>query len=207
MLDHLLDFNPEVLPKSQAPLQADKATPAQVLNGKISTNDWLREMGAPDTDEVVSELEKQQARETFTALTTAAPIKTQHDLVSTIETPAAVRHLVGMLTAYDWEFVHQAKELRGYAVAKLLEECENPNSNIRLKALGLLGKVTEVGLFTEKIEVKKTDLTEQEIDAKLKEKLAKFMNVTDVESSDIEDVTPAPAQTTEIHDDEPAPDA
>jgi hypothetical protein len=46
-----------------------------------------------------------------------------------------------MLTAYDWRFVQQAKELRGYAVAKLVEETANPNANIRLKALGLLGEV------------------------------------------------------------------
>lgn len=211
MLDHLIDFNPEVLPKSQAPMSADKATPVEVLNGKVSTNDWLKEMGAPDAQEVVSELEKRQARETFSALTSAAPLKTQHDLVSKIETPAAVRHLVGMLTAYDWEFVHQAQELRGYAVAKILEECENPNSNIRLKALGLLGKVTEVGLFTEKIEVKKTDMTEDEIDKRLKEKLAKFMNVSDAEATDIEEITPdavrPAAQTPETDDDEPAADA
>jgi hypothetical protein len=189
MLDHLLDFDPEVLPKSQAPTPADKAVPVELLNGKISTNDWLKQMGVPDTEETVSELEKQQARETFTALTTASPLKDQHDMVSRIETPAAVKHLVGMLTAYDWEFVHQAQELRGYAVAKILEECENPNSNIRLKALGLLGKVTEIGLFTEKIEVKKMDMTEDEIDKRLKEKLAKFMDVSDAEVTDITEVT------------------
>ena len=204
MLDHLLDFDPEVLPKSQAPAPAEKAAPVELLNGKISTNDWLKEMGVPDTEKTVSELEKQKARHTFSALTTAAPIKEQHDLVSTIETPAAVRHLVGMLTAYDWEFVHQAKELRGYAVAKLLEDCENPNANIRLKALGLLGKVTEVGLFTEKIEVKKTDMTEAEVDAKLREKLARFM---DVQDADIIDITPTKHESTVQDDNQPAADA
>ena len=132
MLDHLLDFDAEVLPKAQAPAPAEKATPAEHINGKISTNDWLKEMGVPDAETTVSELEKQQARETFSALTTASPIKDQHALISSIETPAAVKHLVGMLTAYDWEFVSQAKELRGYAVAKILEECESPNPNIRL---------------------------------------------------------------------------
>jgi hypothetical protein len=206
MLDHLLDFDPEVLPKSQAPISAEKAAPVELLNGKVNTQDWLKQMGVPDTQDVVSELEKQQARETFTALTTASPLKDQHDMVSRIETPAAVKHLVGMLTAYDWEFVHQAQELRGYAVAKILEECENPNSNIRLKALGLLGKVTEIGLFTEKIEVKKTDMTEDEIDKRLKEKLAKFMNVSDADVTDVvelEDIPPTPKQD----DNEPAIDA
>ena len=190
MLDHLLNFEPEVLTTAEAPPSTDKTTPVQDLNAKISTVDWLKEMGVPDTETAVSELEKEQARQTFTAMTTVAPIKEQKELVTKLETPAAVRHLTGMLTAYDWEFIHQAKELRGYAVAKILEDCEHPNANIRLKALGLLGKVTEVGLFTEKIEVKKTDLTEHEIDAKLKEKLAKFMNVQDAEVIEVKEVQP-----------------
>lgn len=180
MLDHLLDFNPEVISADAAPPSAAKATPVELANAKINTNEWLKAMGAPDTETTVSELEKQQARETFTALTTAAPIKEQHELVTKLNTPAAVRHLTSMLTAYDWEFIHQAKELRGYAVAKILEECESPNANIRLKALGLLGKVTEIGLFTEKIEVKKADLSDDEIDARIKEKLNKFMGVVDI---------------------------
>lgn len=180
MLDHLLNFEPEVIPTTEAPAPASKASPVEELNAKITTADWLKEMGAPDSDEIVSELEKQQARETFSALTSAAPIKTQKDLVTKLETPAAVRHLTGMLTAYDWEFIHQAKELRGYAVAKILEECESSNANIRLKALGLLGKVTEVGLFTEKIEVKQEKLSDSDLDQRIKEKLNRFAGVVDV---------------------------
>ena len=180
MLDHLLNFDPEVTPTSEAPPPVERASPSQAMNAKITTADWLKDMGAPDTDTVVSELEKVHAREAFTALTTGAPIKDQHALVSTIETPAAVRHLTSMLTAYDWEFVNQAKELRGYAVAKILEECESTNANIRLKALGLLGKVTEVGLFTDKVEIKQTAMTDAEVEQRIKDKLNKFMGVIDV---------------------------
>lgn len=193
MLDHLLNFDPEVMPTAEAPPPLEKSSPAQAVNAKIATADWLKEMGSPDTDAVVSELEKVHAREAFTALTTGAPIKTQHEVVSTLETPAAVRHLTSMLTAYDWEFVNQAKELRGYAVAKILEDCENSNANIRLKALGLLGKVTEVGLFTEKIEVKQTALSDAEVEQRIKDKLNKFMGVIDVI-----DVASAPDDTPEI---------
>jgi len=173
MLEHLLDFQPEVTSSTEAPPPVEKTTPMQALDGKINTSDWLK-----------------------SALTTNAPTADAHAMVSKLETPQAVRHLTSMLTAYDWEFIQQAKELRGYAVAKILEECEHPTASIRLKALALLGKVTEVGLFTEKIEVKKTDMTEDEVDRKLKEKLAKFMDVTDVqpiEDIDVIEVTATPA--------------
>lgn len=194
MLEHLIEFEPEVVTHSGKTTPLEKEHPADVIDAKVNTTEWLKGLGAADTDTVVTQAEVQAARASFTNLVSAAPAEITHEHLTQIKTPAAVQHLVGMLTAYDWEFVHQARELRGYTVAKLLEECENPNANIRLKALGLLGKVTEVGLFTDKIEVKKTDLTDEEIDKKLKDKLAKFMNVTDAEPiEDIEVSPPSPA--------------
>jgi hypothetical protein len=65
-------------------------------------------------------------------------------------------------------------------VAKLVEETKSPNANIRLKALIALGKVTEVGLFTEQIEVKKIEMSDAEVEQRIKDKLAKFMGVIDV---------------------------
>lgn len=198
MLEHLIDFEPQVVDTAGKPTPLEKEHPADVIDAKVNTTEWLKSLGAADTDTVVTQAEVQAARASFTNLVSSAPAEITHEHLTQIKTPAAVQHLVGMLTAYDWEFVHQARELRGYTVAKLLEECENPNANIRLKALGLLGKVTEVGLFTDKIEVKKTDLTDEEIDKKLKDKLAKFMNVTDAEPiEDIEVSTPSPATTDE----------
>ena len=177
----------------------EKAGPEDLLAAQTATADWLEELGAVPDAKVITDLERSDARKAFSALTTTTDTLDQKAALVQLKTPEAVRHLTGMLTAYDWEFVEMAKELRGYTVAKLVEETQNPNANIRLKALGLLGKVTEVGLFTEKIEVKKTDLTEQEIDAKLKEKLAKFMNVSDAEILDVVEVAaPAPTQTVEI---------
>lgn len=198
MLEHLIEFEPEVIDTAGKPTPLEKEHPADVIDAQVNTVEWLKGLGAADTETVVTQAEVQAARASFTNLVSSAPAEITHEHLTQIKTPAAVKHLVGMLTAYDWEFVHQARELRGYTVAKLLEECENPNANIRLKALGLLGKVTEVGLFTDKIEVKKTDLTDEEIDKKLKDKLAKFMSVTDVDPiEDIEVSEPSPATTDE----------
>ncbi len=182
MLDHLInsDFEPVVhddRPQTFTPVE--KATPDQIIDAQVNTADWIKDLGLDD-DKINSQAQTQAARNSFAALTTGASPTTVQTALTTIKTPAAVQHLVGMLTAYDWEFVEQAKHLRGYTVAKLLEECENPNANIRLKALGLLGKVTEVGLFTEKIEVKKTDMSDEEIEARIKDKLNKFMGVIDI---------------------------
>ena len=167
-------------------MSIDAVDTADLLSAQIATAELLDELGVTPDDQISYEAQTHAARDAFKVVIADQDSEEQKIKLLQLKTPAAVRHITGMLTAYDWEFVQMAKELRGYTVAKLFEETQSPNANIRLKALGLLGKVTEVGLFTDKIEVKKTDLTDEEIDKKLKDKLAKFMGVQDVEA--VEDI-------------------
>jgi hypothetical protein len=182
MLEHLIssELDPTVfldIPEDFTPVE--KAAPEKLIDAQVKTADWLKELGIDDT-KVSDAAQTETARAAFAALTTGSTPASVQLALTNIKAPAAVQHLVGMLTAYDWEFVNQAKELRGYAVAKILEECESTNANIRLKALGLLGKVTEIGLFTDKIEVKQTEMSDAEIEQRIKDKLNKFMGVIDV---------------------------
>jgi hypothetical protein len=197
MLEHLVQFSPDDAGLEDF-MSIDAVDTAGLLSAQIATAQWLEELGATPDEKINTENQAHLARDAFKMVVSDNDTEDQKAKLLQLKTPAAVRHITGMLTAYDWEFVQMAKELRGYTVAKLFEETQSPNANIRLKALGLLGKVTEVGLFTDKIEVKKLDLTEDEIDKKLKEKLAKFMNVSDVEYTDIEelDKPEAPAEET-----------
>jgi hypothetical protein len=179
MLDHLVQFSPEVTSSGNfKPLS--RVGVDELLDAQTATADWLDDLGVEPDETVNAQVETTNARDAFKAAATAQPPEAQKAQLMQLKTPAAVRHLTGMLTAYDWEFVEQAKELRGYAVAKILEEVENPNANIRLKALGLLGKVTEIGLFTDKIEVKQAESSDAEIEQRIKDKLNRFMGVVDV---------------------------
>jgi len=203
MLEHLLDFTPPpATPQSVVPLT--QATPDDIVGAQLNTADWLEKMGAPTTDQAQAAAATAAAQQAFSALTTQTP-EEQRKALMQLKTPPAVRHLTGMLTAYDWEFVEQAKELRGYAVSQILEETKHPDAKIRLKALDMLGRVTEVALFTERVEVKNNTLSDAEIEAKIKDKINRFMQVTDVidvaESQDVVDETPAQAPETP---DEPA---
>ena len=179
MLDHLVQFSPEVTSSGNfKPLS--RVGVDELLDAQTATADWLDDLGVESDETVNAQVETTNARDAFKAAATAQPPEAPKAQLMQLKTPAAVRHLTGMLTAYDWEFVEQAKELRGYAVAKILEEVENPNANIRLKALGLLGKVTEIGLFTDKIEVKQAESSDAEIEQRIKDKLNRFMGVVDV---------------------------
>lgn len=200
MLEHLLDFTPPpATPQSVTPL--DKAAPDDIVSAQLNTADWLEKMGAPSTDDALKSAAAATAQQAFQALTTQTPDEQRKALMQ-LKTPPAVRHLTGMLTAYDWEFVEQAKELRGYAVSQILEETKHPDAKIRLKALDMLGRVTEVALFTERVEVKNNTLSDAEIEAKIKEKINRFMQVTDVidVATDEEDAQETPPQTPETPD-------
>ena len=189
MFDHLssIEFEPEVL---SAPTEAftplKKADATQTLDGQINTNDWLKDIGALDDEEVVSQAEKEIAKDAFTALTTNA--SDAKDVVLKMNTPPAIKQIVGMLTGYEWAFVEEAQRLRSMAVAKIVEETEHPDARIRLKALELLGKVTEVGLFTERISVKKEELSDDELNAKIKAKLAEIQKTVETEAKEKEDL-------------------
>jgi hypothetical protein len=191
-------------PKASTPL--DKASPEETLNAQVNTTAWLEKLGVDDDDKALKEANAKAAQKVFTALSTNTPVaETKHQLTQ-IKTPEAVRHLVAMLSAYDWEFVEQAKNLRGMAVAKILEETNHPDARVRLKALDMLGRITEVALFTERVEVKKADMSDTEIDKKIKEKLNKFMGVVDVE--DVTDITPEDTPAPEQDElQQPKPDA
>jgi hypothetical protein len=178
MFEDLVQFEPDITKSGFTEL--DDASAQQVLDAQVKTTDWLAELGATLDDEIDEVIETESARKTFQKLITTTDEETSKEALVTIKTPEAVRHLTGMLTAYDWEFIEQAKQLRGYTVAKIVEETKNSNANIRLKALTLLGKVTEVGLFTEKIEIKKDELSDAELELRIKEKLNRFMGVVDV---------------------------
>jgi len=173
MLGHLVDFKPEIVDTADA-VPVDKAAPANLLDAQYATAQWLEAMGAPTTQTLIPE-----AQDAFAAMVQNSPAEQQRAKLMKVTAPAAVKHLVGMLTAYDWTFVEQAKELRGYAVAQLVEETKHPDAKIRLRALELLGKVTEIGLFTERVEIKKTEMSEKDLDERIKDKLNRFMGVVD----------------------------
>ena len=179
MLDHLVHFEPEVTSRDGF-VKLDDASPSDVLSAQVATEQWLAELGVDDDETVANQQQTQAARKAFNAVTTNADTTEQKASLAELKTPAAVRHLTGMLAAYDWQFIEMAQQLRGYTVAKILEETKSPNANVRLKALIALGKVTEVGLFTEQIEVKKVEMSDAEVEQRIKDKLAKFMGVIDV---------------------------
>lgn len=170
-------------------IEEGKVPPEDAVDAKFSTSEWLKELGAVSDADALTLSEQRAATEAFAAMAMPTTLDAQKHAVSNVHTPQAVRHLVGMLTAYDWNFVEQAQSMRSYAISKILEETTHPDARIRLKALEMLGKVTEVSLFTERVEIKKTDMSDTELEDQIREKLRRFMGVKAPEVVDAEVTT------------------
>lgn len=206
--DNAAPFEPEITqhdPKGQKAVKV--SAPEDIVNAQVSTTAWLQSVGVKDDEDVQESASASTARDAFNSMVTQQPDQAQRGKLTQLKVPAAVRHLTGMLSAYDWQFIEQAKELRGYAVAQILEETKHPDAKVRLKALDMLGKVTEVALFTERIEVTKSKMSDLELEAQIKNKIDKFMGVVDAVEvpTSIDDVydTPAPPGHTPSEDDLP----
>lgn len=173
MFEHLL--SPEFDDLATAPAE-------QLLAAQAGTADWFTQMGSPE--HVLTDAGRNAARRAFaTVLRPDLPDSEKKATILTLKVPEAVKHLAGMLSQYDWDYVEQAKELRGYVVANLLEESKSPDSRIRLRALELIGKLTEVGSFTTRIEVTQATQTADDVTEKLRAKLKALLpKVVEIET-------------------------
>ena len=198
LLDHLVlaqaaDYAPETLPDDAIFTPLDKANTVQTLNAQVKTASWLDQF-ADDDEAVLEKAQQERVSDTFSSLVTQDP--NAKDKLLTLEMPEEVKSVVSMVTAFQWKFVEQANELRSMAVTKIAKETDHPDARIRLKALELLGKVTEVALFTDRVEVKRENMSDEELENKIKAKLERYMGVVDVvearrvadEAEDLDDI-------------------
>lgn len=196
-----MDLEPvvcETEPAGLVRLSPTSSTPAEILSAQKKTADWLEDNTLPSAADIEASASAGLARAAFVSLVDpAATTDEQKENLLALKVPEEIQHLMGMLTLYDWEFVNEAKKIRNFVVSRLMEEASAAGrAGDRIKALGLLGKVTEVGLFTDKIEVKAPEASDEELDARIKERLNKLRGIQDALASPaepIEDKTPRPA--------------
>jgi hypothetical protein len=92
-------------------------------------------------------------------------------------TPASIVLTNSILTEFGRSVVESSVQIRHLVTNKLLLETENPDPRTRIRALELLGKISDVGLFAEKSEITITHQSTDDLKAKLRRKLEKLVPV------------------------------
>ena len=94
-----------------------------------------------------------------------------------------------ILTEYDHQVVEDAAQMRTYVTNKLIEVSSCGDIKQELRALELLGKISDVGLFSEKTEIHVTHTTDQ-LEHAIKDKINRLMG--QIHEAEFEEVdTPA----------------
>jgi hypothetical protein len=125
----------------------------------------------------VTDQDKQEARLAFAASAAPAPARA---------TPGAIVHLESILNEWDQEVLDVGRRLRNYVTNKLIAESADPDPKVRLKSLELLGKVSNVGLFSERVDITVTHRTINDIESDLKKTLELFTGqVVDVMAKEV----------------------
>jgi len=91
-------------------------------------------------------------------------------------TPASLILTSNILKEFGQSVAESATQIRHLVTNKLLLESENPDPRVRIRALELLGKISDVSLFAEKSEVTITHQSTDDLRAKLRQKLEKLVN-------------------------------
>jgi len=168
-----------VTPETGIPLPFD-TDPEEIFDFRekahslFKTVEALAEQGLPIE---ISDADRTEARNLFASSKAPAPRTT---------TPGAIIHLEALLSEWDQEVLDVGRRLRNYVTNKLIAETADPDPRVRLKSLELLGKVSNVGLFSERVDITVTHRTINDIEADLKKTLELFTGeVVDVDPLDV----------------------
>jgi hypothetical protein len=149
----------------------------------------LEASGALPDPSTITEADKDTARQIFIG----GQLASDKDLAS----PQVVVYLQGLLSEYDKTVVKSAAQLRTYVTNKLLVESDNADPRIRMRSLELLGKISDVGLFTDKTEVTMRHRPTEELEQLLRERLTRVIEAEPttsgrpkIEDISIDDVNP-----------------
>jgi hypothetical protein len=106
-------------------------------------------------------------------------------------TPGAAKALNALLKKFDYTLANASNKMRQYVLYKLFEIAENEDPRLAIKAIEMLGKVSEIGLFTTKIEVAATNKPTGELELELSSLLNTYslgeLGAMDIEYEELTD--------------------
>lgn len=122
------------------------------------------------------------------------------DLINGVEKSESPRHITvpseakaaaALVRKFDFQTFADALQARNYITNKLLQISDCGDPKLELKALELLGKHSDIGIFTERSEITITHKTSTDLENSIKERIKRLLNadVVDVEPliSELED--------------------
>lgn len=164
LLEGVVPYEPHLI---RTPMRTEDLMPEQIVSAAAKTaKDILRRSGAPDIE--VTDEDAANAEIAFQAYVDGNKSALTH---TKLQKPETIVKLEALVSEYDWRVIQHADQIRMLVTNKLLNLSDNKDPKVQLKAVELLGKLADVGMFVEKQEITYKQRTDDEIDAALNEKL------------------------------------
>ncbi len=115
-----------------------------------------------------------------------------------VSVPAEAKAASVLIKKFDFQAFADIQQARTYITNKLVTLSDCGDAKIEIKALELLGKHSDIGLFTERSEITVHHTTSKGLEDSIKERIKRLMNadVTDVTPLDDLDTLLGPAEET-----------
>lgn len=159
----------------------DQVASSYAENARVaaSTAALLSELGMPFE---MTEDDEKKAQALFRSVDTTK--KTQNNPQQLYDAPVAIR-LQALLSEYDKAIVADASQARTYITNRLLDISACGDTKHELRALELLGKMSDISAFTEKSEITITHKTSDDLRKAIEDKLKRLLllNTADVEEA------------------------
>jgi hypothetical protein len=110
--------------------------------------------------------------------------KNQNNPAQLYDAPVAVR-LQALLNEYDKAIVSDAAQARTYIMNRLLDLSACGDTKHELRAIELLGKMSDIGAFTEKSEITVTHKTSDDLRKAIEDKLKRLMLMNTANAEDV----------------------
>ena len=167
----------------------------------------MTELGMPFE---MTEEDEEAARKLFAQVDSKKKSDKQAVNPPTLYQGSVALKLSALLTEYDHRVVLDAAQARTYITNRLIEISTCGDAKSELRALELLGKMSDIGAFTDKSEITITHRSANDLKQVIHEKISRLLqgNVIDVPTKTLSDelgIDDEPAGTTEYSEDTSEP--
>jgi hypothetical protein len=154
-------YEPELLRTD--PIEINDIPEKEVISAAAKTaKDILKRAGLPDVK--ITEDDVSAAEHLFMDTVSNTPITMP-------EKPEIIVHLEAIVALYDHRVIQHADQIRYLVTNKLLELSDHKDPRVQLKAVELMGKIADVGMFVEKQEITFKQQSSEDLQQQLRKKL------------------------------------
>lgn len=163
-----------VVPEVTVPIPVD-LTPQEAktlverTRAAFNTAEFLIANGHPVTKEAMMAAQREAAKQA-----TGSPVAKRRPF----NTETAL-WMDDLLQKYNNAIVEDTIRLKTYVTTRLVEESDGEKAADRLRALESLGRLTQLGLFADKLEISVNHKTTDELKTELAKKLSRYMGVVE----------------------------